>query len=586
MNSFLIIINLLDKSEKKKFFYLICLIFIMAFLDMLGVASILPFIAVLSNPQVIDTNFYINYVYILTGNLGFVDKKNFLFFLGFLVFLLLVVSLVVRAVTAYAQVRFTLMQEYILSKNLIENYLNQPYSWFLNKHSADLGKNILSEVKEVIDNTLVPIINIIVYGAMSFALLILLIIVNLKLTIIIGLVLAICYGTIFYSMKKILSRIGSERLRANTERFTTVSETFGAIKEIKSKGLEQIYYYRFEKYAKIFAVNQSIASVISQIPRYFIEAVVFGGMIILVLILMFQNKNLETIIPTIALFSFAGYRLMPGLQNIYGACTKLRFSNKSLYSINNDLKNLKFKSKNFKRKNNLEFKKYIKLKNVNFSYPNCNRQTLKNINITIPIFSKIGIIGPTGSGKTTLIDIILGILDPSSGTLSVDSKIIYKNNKYLWQKIIGYVPQQIYLFDSSISQNISFGENPENINHKRVEEVAKIANIHNFIIKELPDKYNTRIGERGVRLSGGQRQRIGIARALYHKPSVLILDEATSALDDNTEQVVMEAMDNLEGKITIIVIAHRVETLKNCENIFLLEKGAIKKAGKYKDFIK
>jgi ABC-type bacteriocin/lantibiotic exporter with double-glycine peptidase domain len=502
------------------------------------------------------------------------------------VFLLLVVSLVVRAVTAYAQVRFTLMQEYILSKNLIENYLNQPYTWFLNKHSADLGKNILSEVKEVIDNTLVPIINIIVYGAMSFALLILLIIVNLKLTIIIGLVLAICYGTIFYSMKKILSRIGSERLRANTERFTTVSETFGAIKEIKSKGLEQIYYYQFEKYAKIFAVNQSIASVISQIPRYFIEAVVFGGMIILVLILMFQNKNLETIIPTIALFSFAGYRLMPGLQNIYGACTKLRFSNKSLYSINNDLKNLKFKSKNFKRKNNLEFKKYIKLKNVNFSYPNCNRQTLKNINITIPIFSKIGIIGPTGSGKTTLIDIILGILDPSSGTLSVDSKIIYKNNKYLWQKIIGYVPQQIYLFDSSISQNISFGENPENINHKRVEEVAKIANIHNFIIKELPDKYNTRIGERGVRLSGGQRQRIGIARALYHKPSVLILDEATSALDDNTEQVVMEAMDNLEGKITIIVIAHRVETLKNCENIFLLEKGAIKKAGKYKDFIK
>jgi ABC-type bacteriocin/lantibiotic exporter with double-glycine peptidase domain len=558
----------------------------MAFLDMLGVASILPFIAVLSNPQVIDTNFYINYVYILTGNLGFVDKKNFLFFLGFLVFLLLVVSLVVRAVTAYAQVRFTLMQEYILSKNLIENYLNQPYTWFLNKHSADLGKNILSEVKEVIDNTLVPIINIIVYGAMSFALLILLIIVNLKLTIIIGLVLAICYGTIFYSMKKILSRIGSERLRANTERFTTVSETFGAIKEIKSKGLEQIYYYQFEKYAKIFAVNQSIASVISQIPRYFIEAVVFGGMIILVLILMFQNKNLETIIPTIALFSFAGYRLMPGLQNIYGACTKLRFSNKSLYSINNDLKNLKFKSKNFKRKNNLEFEKYIKLKNVNFSYPNCNRQTLKNINITIPIFSKIGIIGPTGSGKTTLIDIILGILDPSSGTLSVDSKIIYKNNKYLWQKIIGYVPQQIYLFDSSISQNISFGENPENINHKRVEEVAKIANIHNFIIKELPDKYNTRIGERGVRLSGGQRQRIGIARALYHKPSVLILDEATSALDDNTEQVVMEAMDNLEGKITIIVIAHRVETLKNCENIFLLEKGAIKKAGKYKDFIK
>jgi len=227
--------------------------------------------------------------------------------------------------------------------------------------------------------------------------------------------------------------------------------------------------------------------------------------------------------------------------------------------------------------------KSITLNNIYFDYPNSKQAVIKNINLSIPAFSKVGFVGTTGSGKTTTIDLILGLLDPSQGTLSVDGNIITNNNKRSWQKSIGYVPQQIYLIDDSVAANIAFGVDVQNIDYQAVEQAAKIANLHNFVMKELPNNYNTIVGERGVRLSGGQRQRIAIARALYHKPQVLILDEATSALDGLTEQDIMDAMNNLGKKITIIIITHRLSTVKNCDVIFLLEQGQLKGQGTYEE---
>ena len=206
--------------------------------------------------------------------------------------------------------------------------------------------------------------------------------------------------------------------------------------------------------------------------------------------------------------------------------------------------------------------------------------------MTIPAFNKVGIIGATGSGKTTTVDLILGLLDPSEGTLSVDGNVIDYNNKRSWQKSIGYVPQQIFLSDNSIAVNIAFGVNTKNIDYQAVEQAAKIANLHDFIIKEMPKQYNTIIGERGVRLSGGQRQRIGIARALYHKPQILILDEATSALDNLTEDAVIETIYKIEKKITIIQIAHRLRTVQKCDTIFVLDKGELKAQGTYNELSK
>ena len=276
---------------------------------------------------------------------------------------------------------------------------------------------------------------------------------------------------------------------------------------------------------------------------------------------------------------------MPAIQVIYLSSTRLKFVGSALDKIINDIKNLKPLNLN-QNQGVLNFNKTIDLKNISFNYPNSKRTSLKNINLSIPNRSRVGIMGQTGCGKTTMVDIILGLLDPKKGTLEVDGQIIKDQNRRSWQRSIGYVPQQIYLSDDTIAANIAFGVHSKDINKDLVEKASKIANLHEFIIDELPDQYETTVGERGIRLSGGQRQRIGIARALYHNPKVLILDEATSALDDQTEKVVMEAINNLDKNITIIIIAHRLSTIKNCDIVYLLEKGELKNTGTFEEIIK
>ena len=578
------IFDLLTQSEKKQAFFLFILILVMAFLDMLGVASILPFIAILTNPQIIETNTILNSLYHSSSFVGVDNYEEFLFILGILVFILLVLSLTVRAITLYAQIRFSLMREYSIGKRLIQSYLNQSYTWFLNRHSADLGKTILSEVSTIVNQTILSMANVIAHSTVAFALLVLLIITDPILSLSIGLILVLSYLIIFYSVKKLLSIIGFERTMANEERFVAVNEAFGAAKEIKIGGLEKVYISRFKKPAKIYANSQALALVLSHIPRFFIEGIAFGGMILLVLIMMSRGSGFNSVIPIVALYAFAGYRLIPALQNIYYALAQVSFSKPALNLLHKDLMNLKFE-KVSETVSPMTFNKSIALNDIEYNYPNSKHTTLKNINLIIPAFSKVGFVGPTGSGKTTAIDIILGLLDPSKGTLTVDGNIIKSHNKRSWQKNIGYVPQQIYLSDNTIAENIAFGVEKKEINYEAVKYAAKIANLNDFVINELPNHYDTVVGERGVRLSGGQRQRIGIARALYHKPQVLILDEATSALDKVTEAEVMEAMNNLSNKITIIIIAHRLSTVKNCDNIFLLDNGNLKDQGTYDDLL-
>ena len=299
---------------------------------------------------------------------------------------------------------------------------------------------------------------------------------------------------------------------------------------------------------------------------------------------MSQTGNFNSALPIISLYVFAGYRLMPAVQQIYEAFTQLTFITPSLDKLYDDLKNLKPFNEN-QDQDILPFNKSIILKNIHYNYPNASRTILKDISLNISAKSTVGLVGATGSGKTTTVDIILGLLEPQKGTLEIDGKIIRKQNSRSWQRSIGYVPQQIFLADDTIAANIAFGLEPKEINQEAVEKASKIANLHEFVIDELPKKYQTTIGERGVRLSGGQRQRIGIARALYHNPQLLILDEATSALDNQTEKAVMDAIDNLDKNITIIQIAHRLNTLKKCDKIFLLEKGELKKDAKYDELI-
>ena len=299
---------------------------------------------------------------------------------------------------------------------------------------------------------------------------------------------------------------------------------------------------------------------------------------------MSQKGDFNNALPVISLYVFAGYRLMPALQGVYSSVAQLTFVGPSLNKLHDDLKNIKLS--NVKQdQSDLYFNSSITLNNINYSYPNASRKSLKNISLTIPAKTTVGIVGTTGSGKTTIVDIILGLLEPQNGTLEVDNMVINQKNSKTWRKCIGYVPQHIYLADDTISANIAFGVDPINIDNNSVEKVSKIANLHNFVINELPQKYQTKIGERGVRLSGGQRQRIGIARALYHNPKVLVFDEATSALDNDTEKSVIDAVNNLSKDITIIMIAHRLNTVKICDIIFKIENGELVSEGNFNQII-
>ena len=427
-----------------------------------------------------------------------------------------------------------------------------------------------------------PMLDLLRQSAVTLAIVMILIFINPKLTIIVGLTLGIAYGLVYLLIRSFVAKIGHKRLEANRWIFTSISEAFGATKEIKVSGLEQAYVERFSDPAITLAKIKAKAGVIVYLPRFLLEVIAFGGMLLVVLYLMAQSGNFVNAVPLKALYAFAGYRLMPALQQIYTSLTTLRFITPALDAMHKDLKSLQT-SNSFQEQKPLQLEKNITLKNIYYNYPNASRTALKNIHFSISAGTKVGIVGATGSGKTTTVDIILGLLEAQKGSLQVDGKIINKDNIRAWQKSIGYVPQHIFLADDTIAANIAFGIDRDKIDNLAVERSAKMAKLYDFIINELPQKFQTTIGERGIRLSGGQRQRIGIARALYHNPKVLILDEATSALDNLTEQEVMEEVKSLGNETTIIMIAHRINTVKECDTIFLLQKGELKHQGSFRE---
>ena len=583
--------HLLSFEERKNALILLFMILFMAVFDVIGVASIAPFIAVLTNPEVILTNPILSELHNMLGfekaEVENLDSDGFLFFLGMVVLVALLFSIFFKALTTYAYEKFAANQNYSLSCQLVSSYLQQPYSWFLDKHSADLGKTVLSEVNAVITGCLLPLLRFTSHLAVSISMITLLIFTDIYIALFTGLGLGGSYILIFLYLRKKLSHIGEDRVAANQERFKIIQEGFGGIKDIKIFGLEGLLIDRFDSPAKRFASHTATQHIAGQMPRFALEAVAFGGMIFLILFLMSQNKNLDETLPLIALFTLAAYRLMPSLQQVYAQLVQIRFSIPALDILYDDFNSIESRHDHtfsLNKAKPLGMKNHLELKNISFQYQNADRKALDSVNIKINVMSKIGIVGSTGSGKSTAIDIILGLLKPSKGSLLVDGKEINNENLLSWQSTIGYVPQQIYLTDNSIAENIAFGLETSKIDYELVERAARIANLNEFV-EGLPNSYQTKIGERGVRLSGGQRQRIGIARALYYDPEILVFDEATSSLDNITEQAVMDALHNVGEKKTVIIVAHRITTVKKCDQIFILENGEITGAGGYQELM-
>lgn len=580
------LLDLLSPPEIRQAALISLTIIFMAILEALGVASIMPFMAVVANPEIIESNIILRDLYteFLEFKLG--DKADFTIALGGLVFVFLIISLSIKALTTYLQLKFSLMREYTISKKLVEGYLRQPYAWFLSQNSSDLNKTILSEVPIIINSGILPTLVIFAHSCVVLALLTMLVVINPVVSVSVGLVLASAYGSIFILMRGFLSKIGSERVKANKHRFSAVNEAFGAIKELKAGRLESRYIKKFAEPAFDFARHTASAQLVAQLPRFFLEALAFGGMLVLVLVLLLKNGDLLGSLPTIALYGYAGYRIMPALQQIYYSFSHLKFVAPALTNVHEHFFSMSVTTDLAKSTKGVVFENSIRLDNVLFRYDGQKSAALDKVNIMIPAGKKVGFVGPTGSGKTTIVDMILGLVEPQSGKLVVDGEELSQKNISNWMGLIGYVPQNVYLSDDTIANNIAFGVDDKEIDQDALYSAAETANIHSFISNDLESGYATVVGERGVRISGGQRQRIGIARALYHQPKILVFDEATSALDAVTEREVMNAIDNLGRDITVIIVAHRLNTVRNCDHLYMLENGKIVCEGKFSKLIK
>ena len=557
----------------------------MASVDALGLASIMPVMAVIADPEAALSN---KILYWIFQEAGFKDVQEFALVLAATAFCLLVVSFLIKFFGTYLQLSFSHAVEYRLSKDLLQAYLWQPYEWHLTKNSSDMSKNILSEVSIVVGHYLTPLIRIISQCCVILVFAITLVLIDPILAATIGAGFGLAYLSIYYGISGLIDKLGSERTEANSRRFQATSEAFGALRDIKLGRLEDFYLRVFSGPAKRFASAQAQSQIIAQTPRFLLELMAFGGLLVIIVSLMFMKATLSEILPLLGLYAVAGYRILPAAQQIYQGVAQLRFARPALNTLSADLASMLIQRQEAESKRPPSQRAHLKkiaLRKISYTYPGATRPALTNISIDIPVGATIGLVGQTGSGKTTLVDVLAGLLEPTSGEVLLGGERPSSDNLQRWRENLGYIPQDIYLADDTVEANIALGLIATEIDRESLFEVARAASIHDYIMTKLPDGYGTVTGERGAKLSGGQQQRIGIARALYNRPKFLILDEATSALDTLTERQVMQAINILSDEVTIVIVAHRLSTVKNCDCIYLLEDGAIAASGTYDELL-
>jgi ABC-type multidrug transport system fused ATPase/permease subunit len=579
------LLDLLTPRERRSFYLVLVLITVMGIVETFGVASIVPFMLVLADPTAIERHAILGQIY---HGLNFADPQSFMVGLGFAVFVIVVGGLLFKALAFYAIYRFTTMRSFSISQRMLRGYLFQPYTWFLNRHSADIGANVLGDVTKVTQRSLLPAMKLLTYGVVVLGLAGLLIALRPEVALAAALLLGGSYMLVYLGVRKKLHRLGIERHRANQQRFQITGEALGGIKDVKLLALEDAFLRRYQVPARKVAKTDATSTIISELPHYVLEAVAFGGMLAFVLVLLVTGSgSLASIVPILAVYAFAAVRIFPALQRIYNSLAHMRFSKPTLDKLHEDMKAAEANIRSLPPDTGavMHLTRELVLEAVHYTYPLADRPALRGLSLEIPVRSTVGIVGGTGAGKTTTVDIVLGLLQPQQGRLVVDGTPVTPLNRQSWQRSIGYVPQQIFLTDDTVSANIAFGREHATIDQAAVERAARTAELHDFVMRELPQGYDTFVGERGVRLSGGQRQRIGIARALYHDPDVLILDEATSALDNLTERAVMDAVHNLGHAKTIMMIAHRLSTVRDCDIIFMLEAGRVVAAGSYDELL-
>ncbi|MBI96513.1 hypothetical protein CL656_05155 [bacterium] len=586
INIFLLQLRILNKAEKRLSFLAIIAMIVAAMIEVAGVASIMPLVAVLGNPELIESNILLSRAkYIL----GIVNYNDFILVLSGLFLSFLFLNLFVQSFTYYLYIKFITDIEYNIGLRLAKNQLNKPYSWYLNINTSQIGRSILSQVGQVVHGSYSPMLFGLSYLVSSLFVVVLLFFIDPLLAFYLTFAASFSYLILYKILISRVSRKGKIRDQSDQKRYFYISETFSSIKELKSRDLESKSLKGYALASKDFSKAFASSALIQNIPRFVIEALALGGLICVIIYLIASRGGIGNALPVISVYAYSCYKLLPNINKIYSSLAQISFHQPQLKSLYNDLQyNIKSKilsKDNSQPKPEFNLAKDLVIDSLSYSYPQSSELSIDNLNLVIKKGSRVAFVGPTGSGKSTILDLILGLISPLKGKILIGEIQLSNLNLPTWRSNVSYVPQNIHISDTTIAENIAFGEDISDIDMNRVEESCRIARIFNFITCELQEQFNTRVGERGIRLSGGQRQRIGIARALYKRPSFILLDEATSALDNTTEELVISSIKKSFPHITIISVAHRIATIKDYDMIYVIEKGKITCKGTYDDLL-
>ena len=465
--------------------------------------------------------------------------------------------------------------------------MQAPYTFHLERNTAELLRNTTQEVNLLIGRVLTMLLGITKQAVITISILLLLFISEPAITLLVIAFSGVASGSFLYFTKKKAKAYGKREQQHRSEMIKAVNQGLGGIKDARVLNREAEFIEKFRIEVRNSTRLLTYISYTSKIPQPLMEVIAVFTMLMISAFLVWQGRPMEAIVPILTLFAVAIIRLMPAVKSLTTDYTRLIYDIVALDPIYNDLKELEGSSQEFikdrKESQPLKLESSIEMRNVTYAYPNSDEQALNGVSFTIPQGDAVAFVGESGAGKSTLVDLMLGLLEPTSGEVLVDGKNIHENLS-AWQKNIGYIPQSIYLADDTLRCNIAFGIPEKDIEDDKVLKALELAQIKD-LASRMPEGLETILGEHGTRLSGGQRQRVGIARALYHDPQVLVMDEATSALDNITEKEITKAIESLKGDRTVIMIAHRLTTVENCDSLYLLKNGVVKDAGTYKELI-
>lgn len=568
------ILNLIPVNDRLKLVYLFLLMLIALFFEILGIGLIIPIISFISNPNLINEYPYLK---LLINKFGAYNTKNFIiiFFVFFVFFYLLRTFFLIYV--AWKQNQFSGSIYKHLSNYFLTGYLNCSYQFHLQNNSSPMIKNLQVEIELMgsITNTALGFLSEF-FVALSIIFILFIVQPFGALIITIFFLIAGFVYNLFFKNK--LTEWGSQRLKHIEKRSQIIFESFEGIKELKLFSAENFFLKRFNYHTKKFTSVAIKSGTIAQIPRLYLELLsIIALSISIIFIFINSNGNTTSIFTLLSIYVASAFRILPSVNRMMSSFQSIKYLLPlidKLVSEKNVIDEYYFNRKHSSQSEIINFSKTIEIQNITFRYENAVQNALENINFTIQKGDFIGIIGESGSGKSTFIDIFIGLFVPKSGNILVDGIVL--NDYITWRRKIGYVSQNIYLIDDTIVNNIAFGQNSEEIDLSRIDYVLKEAQLYDFIYS-LPLNVQTTIGERGVRFSGGQRQRLGIARALYHDPEILVFDESTSALDSSTEAEIMKSILNLNKNTTVLFITHRLSTIENCNHVYKLEKGRINK---------